>query len=264
MIHSASGVGAAAVRAWSRGRRSARRTTPAHRRRSSAAGRTPSVLARSPSPTAACFSSTRWASSKQDVLDGLREALETGRIMVGRVEHDRVPIPARFQLIGATNPCPCGGGGSPGDCECDERSRKRYIGGFSGPLLDRFDLRVAVVAAGIDELFGGEPGEIDRRGRAAGANGPARSPSTAAACSTPPSTRTGSTSSHRSRRPPATLLFGEVERGDLTARGLHRIRRVSRTLADLDGHAGAIDEEYVITALGDAGRIGRSAVGRAA
>ena len=48
------------------------------------------------------------------VLDGLREALELGRIMVGRVEHERVPMPARFQLIGATNPCACGGG-APGD-----------------------------------------------------------------------------------------------------------------------------------------------------
>src|SRR5262245_53808451 len=77
------------------------------------------------------------------VLDGLREALEDGRIMVGRVSHDRVPMPARFQLIGATNPCPCGGG-APGSCTCDERARAKYMGRLSGPLLDRFDLRVAV------------------------------------------------------------------------------------------------------------------------
>ena len=77
-------------------------------------------------------------------VDGLREALEDGHIMVGRVEGERVPLPAKFQLIAATNPCPCGGGGEPGACECDEKARQRYIGKISGPILDRFDLRVIV------------------------------------------------------------------------------------------------------------------------
>ncbi|MFP5487009.1 MAG: YifB family Mg chelatase-like AAA ATPase, partial [Acidimicrobiia bacterium] len=61
-----------------------------------------------------------------NALDGLREALETGQIMVGRVEQVRIPMPARFQLVGATNPCPCGGG-PPGACECDAKSKHRYM-----------------------------------------------------------------------------------------------------------------------------------------
>ena len=196
------------------------------------------------------------------VLDGLREALELGRIMVGRVEHERVPMPARFQLIGATNPCACGGG-APGACECDEGSRKRYIGRLSGPLLDRFDLRVAVARPEVEQLFGGDPGEstaqilprvvvarrlaLDRGGvlNAAldehGLNEFA--PLTKAA---------------------GDMLYRELERGRLTARGLHRVRRVSRTLADLAGESGEIDEKHVITALGMRSRIGLSAVGQAA
>jgi magnesium chelatase family protein len=60
------------------------------------------------------------------------------------------------------------------------------------------------------------------------------------------------------------MLYRELERGRLTARGLHRVRRVSRTLADLDGESGEIDEKHVITALGMRSRIGLSAVGQAA
>jgi magnesium chelatase family protein len=196
------------------------------------------------------------------VIDGLREALEEGRIMVGRVDHDRVPMPARFQLIGATNPCPCGGG-APGACECDERARRRYIGRLSGPILDRFDLRVAVARPEVDELLGGEPGEstaqilprvLKARRAALDRGGPLNAlldenglkqfaPLTAGA-------------SHMLRR--------ELDRGRLTARGFHRIWRVARTLADLEGEAGEIDEVFVISALGMRARVGRSAVGRAA
>ncbi len=197
------------------------------------------------------------------VLDALREAVEEGRIMVGRVEHDRVPMPARFQLIGATNPCPCGGGGMPGACDCDERSRARYIGRLSGPLLDRFDLRVAVARPEVDELFGGEPGESTAQiaPRVATARRVAleRSGSLNAALDD-----NGLNEFAPLTKGASELLRREVERGRLTARGLQRIRRVSRTLADLDGQPDAIDEMFVISALGMRARIGLSAVGRAA
>ena len=197
------------------------------------------------------------------VLDALREAVEEGRIMVGRVEHDRVPMPARFQLIGATNPCPCGGGGMPGACDCDERSRARYIGRLSGPLLDRFDLRVAVARPEVDELFGGEPGESTAQiaPRVATARRVAleRSGSLNAALDD-----NGLNEFAPLTKGASELLRREVERGRLTARGLQRIRRVSRTLADLDGQPDAIDEMFVISALGMRTRIGLSAVGRAA
>jgi magnesium chelatase family protein len=196
------------------------------------------------------------------VLDGLREALEQGRIMVGRVDHERVPMPARFQLIGATNPCPCGGG-APGACECDERARARYIGRLSGPLLDRFDLRIAVARPEVDQLFGGEPGEST-----------AQIAPRVAAARRLAFERAGVLNARLDdnglqQYAPLTpgageLLRRELDRGRLTARGFHRIWRVARTLADLAEQPGEIGDQFVLTALGMRAGIGRSAVGRAA
>lgn len=197
-------------------------------------------------------------------LDALREALEDGRIMVGRVDHLRVPIPARFQLVGATNPCPCGGGGTPGACECDERSRARYIGRLSGPLLDRFDLRVAVARPAVGELLDGAPGESTAevaarvalaRRRARERNGCLNAELDESQFQDVAALDDGG----------AALLRGEIERGRLTARGYHRIRRVARTLSDL---AGAVDavvaEDFVAMAFGMRARVGASAVVQAA
>jgi magnesium chelatase family protein len=196
------------------------------------------------------------------VLDGLREALETGQVMVGRVEH-RIAMPARFQLVGATNPCPCGGG-APGSCECDERSKQRYLGRLSGPLLDRFDLRVAVERPDIDDMLGGDKGEST--GVVAGRVASAREVAIG---------RAGRLNSELDDDDLATfapldagaagLLRDHLERGRLTARGYHRVRRVARTLADLEGVTdGPIPEDLVAQALTMRARIGRAKMGRAA
>ena len=119
-------------------------------------------------------------------LDGLREPLEEGVIRVSRA-HSHAVLPARFLLVAATNPCPCGGG-PPGWCECDDVARLRYLRRLSGPLLDRFDLRVAVQRPGVDDLLdpgGGEPSAVVA---APGRGGPGASPSTGPAASTPTST----------------------------------------------------------------------------
>jgi magnesium chelatase family protein len=198
------------------------------------------------------------------VLDALREALEEGQIMVGRVEQHRVHMPARFQLVGATNPCPCGGGGAPGACECDERARHRYIGRLSGPLLDRFDLRVAVHRPDVGELLDGAPGEstAEVAARVALARRVAIE-------------RGGALNARLDEQQldelapldvaAAGLLRDEMERGRLTARGYHRVRRVARTLADLAGrHDGPIGEAQVVGALGMRARVGLSSIGQAA
>ena len=67
-------------------------------------------------------------------------------------------LPGRFQLVAATNPCPCGGG-PPGWCECDDVARLRYLRRLSGPLLDRFDLRVAVQRPSVDDMLQPAGGE---------------------------------------------------------------------------------------------------------
>ncbi|MDJ0768589.1 MAG: ATP-binding protein, partial [Ilumatobacter sp.] len=197
------------------------------------------------------------------VLDSLREPLETGSVMVGRVENDRLPMPARFQLIGATNPCACGGGG-PGGCECDERVRNRYVGRLSGPLLDRFDLRVAVHRPDVADLLGGQPGEstadVAVRVAAARRNALRRGGRLNADLGEQQLDEVAplDDAAHE-------LLFAEVERGRLTGRGLHRIRRVARTLSDLAGYADeAVGEEHVASALGMRAQVGLSSLGLAA
>ena len=195
-------------------------------------------------------------------LDGLREALESGQIMVGRVEQLRVPMPARFQLIGATNPCPCGGGG-PGGCECDERTRARYTSRLSGPLLDRFDLRVAVHRPGVSDMLDGPPGEstADVAARVSRARRIAleRSGSLNADLDDQQLSEFAPLDARASE-----ALRDELERGRLTARGYHRVRRVARTLADLAGRDGELDEGDVASALSMRTRFGLSAVEQAA
>ncbi len=107
------------------------------------------------------------------VLDGLREPLEEGVVRVTRARAT-VEFPARFLLVAAMNPCPCGGGAKPGGCTCGS-GRARYLRRVSGPLLDRFDLRLEVKRPAVDELLGGAAGETTavavERVRAARARG---------------------------------------------------------------------------------------------
>ena len=142
-------------------------------------------------------------------------------------------MPARFLLVAATNPCPCGGG-APGSCECDDGARLRYLRRLSGPVTDRFDLRVVVHRPAVDDLLGVEPSEPSAvvRQRVVGARAVAlaRGGKLNAALA-PDELDVLAPFSDAAR----TLLRDEVEGDRLTGRGYHRIRRVARTIADLDG-----------------------------
>src|SRR5207248_7976561 len=85
-------------------------------------------------------------------LDMLRQPLEEGVIRVARSRF-ATTFPARFLLVGAMNPCPCGEGGPAGGCRCSGAARARYTRRLSGPLLDRFDLRVPVTRPDVAELL---------------------------------------------------------------------------------------------------------------
>lgn len=165
------------------------------------------------------------------VLDALRQPLEEGVIRVARARH-HATLPARFLLIAATNPCPCGGG-PPGSCECDDGARLRYLRRLSGPLLDRFDLRVGVDRPEVDELLdsrGGEPTVVVAR-RVANARRRAverRGRLNAAILAADIDAMVPLSGDAQQ------LLRVELERDRLTGRGYHRIRRVARTIADLD------------------------------
>lgn len=179
------------------------------------------------------------------VLDALRQPLEEGCIHVARAAV-HAQLPARFLLVGATNPCPCGGG-APGTCECDETRRQRYLRRLSGPLLDRFDLRIAVGRPVVDDLVVAEPGECSATvaQRVVGAR---RTALERQGCLN--GELAGSTLDLHAPldEAAARIVRDQLERGRLSARGYHRVRRVARTVADLGG-ASTINECHVIEAL---------------
>jgi magnesium chelatase family protein len=181
------------------------------------------------------------------VLDALRQPLEEGVVRVSRVSGSAA-FPARVLLVGATNPCPCGQGGPPGACRCSDEARARYARRLTGPLVDRFDLRVDVARPDADELLGGKPGECTAEvaARVARARAIARQRGVRANAEIP-------TSLLDELAPLAEgavrMLDVALRTGSLSARGLHRSRRVARTIADLAGREGPVGEEDIGLAL---------------
>ena len=194
-------------------------------------------------------------------LDGLRQPLEEGVVRVSRARASAT-LPASFLLVAATNPCPCGGG-SPGSCTCDDGGRARYLRRLSGPLLDRFDLRITVHRPEVDELLLDGPGEcsVDVAARVAAARALALERSGMLNAALPVSVL-DEVAPLESRA--KKLLRTELERDRLTGRGYHRVRRVARTLADLCGTGPVIGEEHVAAALQFRVRLGPMTRGRAA
>jgi magnesium chelatase family protein len=181
------------------------------------------------------------------VLESLRQPLEEGVIRVTRAAAS-VTFPARFLLVAAMNPCPCGTGGPPGTCKCNEVARTRYQRKLSGPLLDRFDLRLPIHRPDADQLVVDEPGEptevVAARVCAVRELSAHRTGSTNAAMTD------GQLARFAALNPGARrLLQLRLRSGTLSARGLARIRRVARTIADLAGRDGELNEEDVATAL---------------
>jgi magnesium chelatase family protein len=182
------------------------------------------------------------------VLDSLRQPLEEGVVRIARAAMHAV-MPAEFLLVAAMNPCPCGGGGSPGDCVCIDGALHRYARRLSGPLIDRFDLRVNVHRPGIDELIANEPGEASSvvAGRVAAARDRAIERQGGLNCSIRGSDVDELAPLDAGAR---RVLRTEMERQRLSGRGYHRVRRVARTIADLRGEAhGFVSEPDVVLAL---------------
>jgi magnesium chelatase family protein len=182
------------------------------------------------------------------VLDGLRQPLEEGVIRIARAQV-RTTMPARFLLVAATNPCPCGGG-PPGACQCDEGARLRYLRRLSGPLLDRFDLRVGVHKTVVDDLLmeqsDAEPSAVVAQ-RVLQAREHALRERGMLNAAIPPSLIDEYAPLDAQAR---QRLRVELERNWLTGRGYHRVRRVARTIADLRGaFDDPIAEEDVAMAL---------------
>jgi magnesium chelatase family protein len=168
----------------------------------------------------------------RDVLEALREPLETGRVSISRAARQAV-FPARFQLIAAMNPCPCGHCGErSGRCRCTPERIARYRGRISGPLADRIDIKLEVPAPREAELVAPVAGEasssirnrvekarrlqIERQGK--------------------PNSLLGTKEIDRhcaTDREGDQLLRHALARLLLSARGYHRVLRVARTIADV-------------------------------
>jgi len=181
------------------------------------------------------------------VLDALRQPLEEGVVRISRARATLI-LPASFLLVGAMNPCPCGPGGEPSSCQCSQAQLDRYARRLSGPLLDRFDLHIAVERLGTRDLFGagdGEPSAVVAA-RVATARELARSrgvPCNAAI----PHYRLDDLAPLEPKA--EALLRRRVSQSSLSARGLDRVRRVARTVADLQQIEGPVPAEAAATAL---------------
>ncbi|MDR5699939.1 YifB family Mg chelatase-like AAA ATPase [Agromyces aerolatus] len=194
------------------------------------------------------------------VLDSLRQPLESGTVSIHRAGAVAV-FPARFQLVLASNPCPCGA--EPTECTCPPNARRRYQARLSGPLRDRVDVRMwvprittpPVAASGSgDEPARGAPAALTSElararvaeARAAAASRLAGTPWRTNADMTGPWLR-GAGGLHPGGRATESLDRA-LERGTITMRGYDRVLKVAWTVADLDG-ASAPTADHVARAL---------------
>lgn len=183
----------------------------------------------------------------RNVLDALRQPVEDGVVRVTRAIGSAT-FPARFLLVAATNPCPCGLGGAPGSCRCSDAARLRYAQRLAGPLADRFDLRIEVPKPEPAAILAGAPGESSASVAARVAEVRALASARRVRCN---AEIPGPRLDDLAPVTPGALRILDValRTGTLSGRGLHRVRRVARTLADLAGRDGTVTEEDVGLAL---------------
>ena len=183
----------------------------------------------------------------REVLEVLREPLESGHIVIARA-HSKVRFPARFQLVAAMNPCPCGYYGDPsGRCRCNMEQVQRYRNKLSGPLLDRIDLHITVAREATSLRQPKEPGlssaqavlavcaardlQLRRQG-----------------CSNAQLDLNALRQHCQLQEEDRIWLEQASERLNLSLRATHRVLKVARTLADLESSA-AIARSHLAEAL---------------
>jgi magnesium chelatase family protein len=191
---------------------------------------------------------------RRDALEALRQPLEQGIVQIHRAR-GRATYPADFMLIAAMNPCPCGFRGHPKkECQCTALRIQKYIGKISGPLLDRIDLQVELPALNVEDLFNEKQKvessvsvkirveqarrvQEDRYRPAAGRvrdNAHLSPKEMRKFCGLTPDGE--------------AILKASVERLGLSARAFDRIRKVARTIADLEASS-TIEARHVAEAI---------------
>jgi magnesium chelatase family protein len=176
---------------------------------------------------------------RRGALEALRQPLESGVVSLSRVS-GTVRFPAAFALVAAMNPCPCGFSDHDGACVCEPHQVRRYRSRVSGPLLDRIDLHVPVTRVPVQDLeyrgpVGPSSAEVRMRVLAARERQRARfRASSGIRCNSD----MGPAQIREVCRPSkavAALLRRAIERIGLSARAYHRVLKVARTIADLEG-----------------------------
>jgi magnesium chelatase family protein len=175
---------------------------------------------------------------RRSALESLRQPIEDGAIHIGRARA-AVRLPARFMLVAAMNPCPCGRFGDPGgDCACTPDQVRRYRARVSGPLLDRVDLHIEVPRVRAEVLTARVMPESSRSIRArtvaARARQLRRYRGTSVFCNAQLDARLTRLYC-RPDSATAAILEATIRRLGLSGRAYHRILRVARTIADLEG-----------------------------
>ena len=170
----------------------------------------------------------------RQALEALREPLETGSITIARATQ-RAEFPARFQLIAAMNPCPCGYLGAPGrNCRCTPDQISRYQGKLSGPLMDRIDLHVEVPALPSGDLLQAPDGESTQSIRARCSQAFARAQARQGKNNQALAGREIDQFAHLESAASKFLQSAARQLG-WSARGTHRTLKIARTIADLAG-----------------------------
>jgi magnesium chelatase family protein len=188
---------------------------------------------------------------RRDAIEGLRQPLEDGRVVVTRMVGSAV-FPARFTLVAAANPCPCGfAGDAVRRCTCREDRLQTYHDKLTGPLLDRVDIRLVIPRLTKRELLGEQPGESSPAVRERVEQARARQRRRYARFGFPNNGQLPGPLARREARISADardLLASAVDLHALTGRGFDRTLKVSRTIADLAG-ADRVEPDHVVEAL---------------
>ncbi len=188
---------------------------------------------------------------RRDVLESLRAPLEDGEVRIAR-SGGVITFPCRISLIAAMNPCPCGFlGDTKKECRCGELQLQTYGARLSGPLLDRMDLQAAMERLTSRELLGAPQGEssAEVRARVTSAR-EMQSRRYGDPALTNASVARSILDQHVLLGPAARSLLGHaIENDSLSGRGLDRVLRVARTLADLDAEP-AVADGHIAQALG--------------
>jgi len=175
------------------------------------------------------------AEFERRVLEVLREPIESGQIHISRAARQAI-FPARFQLIAAMNPCPCGYLGDPnGKCHCSAEQVHRYRGKISGPLLDRIDMHIEVPRLQYSKLHEQQASESSNtvRQRVIKAR---KIQQRRSQCANQALSNKDIDTHCSLQKKDSELLEQAIERLGLSARAWHRILKLARTIADLDSH----------------------------